>query len=176
MTSLKSTSRVVLAGLLAAATLNTYAATQGELGATSTGVLNISVGIGDSVRISNLQDISGTFDGTNDIVGSSAACVYRNGTGNYNLSATGSGTGGAFELTDGTNTVPFSVSFNDGNGAQALTTGVQLTGLSGADIMSPSCANTGDNGTIEVTITAADLSAVPGATYSGALTLLVAPE
>ncbi|MGV6817014.1 MAG: hypothetical protein ACWA44_07050 [Thiotrichales bacterium] len=153
-----------------------HAATQGELGATSTGIVNINVGIGDQVRISNLQDISGTFDGVNDIAGQSAACVYRNGTGNYSITATGSGANGAFEITDGVNSVPFAVSYNDGSGDQSFASGVQLAGMTGADIMSPTCANTGDNGTISVVVGAADLAAVPGSTYSGSVTLLVAPE
>lgn len=152
------------------------AATQGEHGATSTGLLNIYVGIGDAVRISNLQDISGNFDGVNDLTGSSPACVYRNGTGKYNLTATGSGANGAFEVTDGANNLPVSVSYNDGSGEQQFIPGVQLTGLKGADVISPSCANTGDNGEISIVISATDLAAAPGSAYAGSVTLLLAPE
>lgn len=156
--------------------LPVFAASQGEHGATSTGVVNIYVGIGDAVRISNLQDISGNYDGVNDFTGSSPACVYRNGTGKYNLTATGSGVNGSFEVTDGANSLPFAVSYNDGNGDQLFVPGVQLAGLDGADVLSPTCANTGDNGEITVVINSADLASAPGSAYSGSVTLLLAPE
>ena len=68
------------------------------------------------------------------------------------------------------------MSYNDGNGPQGLTSGVALTGLDGADPSSDTCATTGNNGQIEVTIAAADLLPAPASTYAGTLTLVVAPE
>ena len=68
----------LITGMIASGTL--MAATDGTLGATSTGTLDISVDVEDLVRISGLSDILLTFDatGTGDVVGSSTACVYRN--------------------------------------------------------------------------------------------------
>lgn len=152
------------------------AATDGVVGPTSTGTVDISLDVNDLVRISNLTDINlGVFAGV-DAVGTSPACVYRNGTGNYNLTASGDGTAGAFTLTDGTNTVPYSVSYDDGSGAAPATSGAVLGGLTGADPASDTCGTTGNNGTIEVTVAAADAAGLPAATYAGTLTLLVAPE
>ncbi len=164
---------------LGAATLAvspSFAATQGDEGATSTGTMNLTVGVGDKVRISGLTDISGNFDGTNDIVAASPACVYRNGTGKYGIRATGSGGSGSFTLSDGANQVSYQVSYNDGSGAQPLTAGTLLAGRTGADRFSPSCATAGNNGSINVTIPAAQLAQVPGSTYAGTLTLVVTPE
>ncbi|MBT8143709.1 MAG: hypothetical protein KJO55_03350 [Gammaproteobacteria bacterium] len=152
------------------------AATQGTVGFTSTGTLNINLAVNDEVRISNLTDINlGVFAGV-DAVGTSAACVYRNGTGNYQITASGDGAASAFTLTDGVNTVPYSVQWDDGLGASAVTTGVALIGQTGADDASPTCATTGPNGTVTVTVAATDANGLPAATYAGVLTLLVAPE
>ena len=154
-----------------------FAATQGTVGGTSTGDLDITVTVNDAVRISNLTDIVATFDGTNDVVETSAACVYRNGTGNYQITASGDGAGSAFTITDGVAApIPYTVTYDDGSGASAMTSTVALTGQTGGDGTSPVCTGTGNNGTIEVTVTAASLLGAPASTYAGTLTLTVAPE
>ncbi len=176
-TRLKAAVRgLLLCGLAAGLSGTAFAATQGAVGFNSTGTLDISLTVNDEVRISNLTDINlGVFGGA-DAVGTSSACVYRNGTGNYQITATGDGAAGAFTLTDGTNTVAYSVSYDDGSGAQGATSGVTLAGLTGADAASNTCAVTGDNATVQVTVAAADAATLPAATYAGTLTLVVAPE
>ena len=169
---------VVASAIMALSTTATFAATQGTTGGNSTGSLDISVDVNDEVRISNLSDITGVFDGSTDVVGSSNACVYRNGTGLCNITASGDGAGNAFTLTDGVIATPiaYSVEFNDGSGPTALTAGVTAAGMAGADQASDTCATTGNNATIGVTVAAADLLPAPAATYVGTLTLIVAPE
>ena len=120
-----------------------YAATQGAVGGNSTGSLDITVTVNDEVRISNLADINGVFDGTNDVFPTP---------------------------------IPYSVTYDDGSGASAMATGVTLAGQTGADPASDTCAGTGDNGTVEVTIAATDIVAAPAGSYTGTLTLVVAPE
>ena len=179
MSRLNRLVRHVALGVAAAAFCGSaYAATQGAVGGNSTGTIDISVTVNDEVRISNLSDINGVFDGVNDIVGTSAACVYRNGTGLYQITASGSGAAGAFTITDGVfpTPIPYSVTFDDGSGASAMATGVALTGQTGADPASDTCAGTGNNGTVEVTIAAADMVIAPAGSYTGTLTLVVAPE
>jgi len=170
---------VVTTAVLALGTTASWAATQGAVGGNSTGTLDITVDVNDEVRISNLTDINGTFDGSNDVVGSSDACVYRNGSGQYNITASGDGAGNAFTLTDGViaTPIPYSVEFDDGTGAVGLTAGVTDTGKVGADPASDTCATTGsNNATVFVTVAAADLLPAPASTYVGTLTLVVAPE
>lgn len=152
------------------------AATDGAVGFNSTGTVDISLSVNDEVRISNLADIDlGIFAGA-DAIGSTDACVYRNGTGAYRITATGSGAGGAFSLTDGTNSVAYTVEYDDGTGALALGSSTPLIGRTGADPASATCATTGNNATVTTTVTAADGAALPAGTYTGTLTLLVAPE
>lgn len=169
---------VVASAIMALSTSATYAATQGTTGGNSTGTLDISVDVNDEVRISNLSDITGTFDGTNDVVGTSVACVYRNGTGLYNITASGDGAASAFTLTDGViaTPIPYSVDYDDGSGPTSLASGVTAAGMVGADQGSDTCANTGNNASITVTVAASDLLPAPASTYLGTLTLVVAPE
>lgn len=153
-----------------------FAASQGHTGAASTGILNVLVGIGDSVRISNLRDISGVYNGVDDIFGRSPACVYRNATGAYTIKGLGSGNNGQFVVSDGANEVSFSVTYDDGTGSRELVPGNDLKGRTGADRFSTTCANTGNNGVVAVGISATDLARVPAGNYVGTLALIVAPE
>ena len=154
------------------------AATDGVVGATSTGTLEIQVSVADAVRISGLTDITAAFDGTNDIVESRGACIYRNEAGGeYGITATGSGGSGAFTIDDslsgGTTVIPYEVRWN--GSATAMTSGTALTGLTGAHETSANCGGT-TNTTVEVTVLATDLLTAPQTTLNGTLTLVVAPE
>lgn len=174
----KAAKGLVAGGVAVMIAANGFAATQGTVGATSTGDLDISLTILDEVRISNLADITlGTFLGA-DLAGTSPACVFRSGTGNYEITASGDGgaTGDQFALADGANSVDYTVTYDDGTGPAALTSGTVLTGQTGGDPASDTCAGTGDNGTIAVNVLAADMSGLPAGAYTGTLTLTVAPE
>lgn len=72
-------------------------ATQGSLGQTSTGDVNISLTIPPRVEISKLQDIALEVDAARDAVsGSTSACVYSNASGGgYHVKVRGNGVGGA---------------------------------------------------------------------------------
>ncbi len=169
--------RGVLLGVASAALgVSALAATDGAVGFNSTGTIDITLTVNDEVRISNLTDINlGVFAGA-DANGSSAACVYRNGTGAYQITATGDGAGGAFTLTDGTNSVAYSIDFDDGTGALPMTSGLPVIGRTGADPASSTCATTGNNAVVSATVAAVDAATLPAGTYAGTLTLLVAPE
>lgn len=147
------------------------AATQGTAGATSTGTAVVSVTIADIVQISDMNDFAfGTYSGTGNLNGTDNVCIYRNGTGNYTVTATGSGAANAFTMTDGTNTIAYSVSLDGAN----LTTGT-ATNQTGAHATSANCGGT-PNKALAVNVLAADLQAAPAGAYTGTLTLLVAPN
>ncbi len=171
-----SLQRIAIGGAILAMTSTTvYAATQGTTGFTSTGDLLITVTVSDEVKISNLVDIDlGGFVGV-DLTGTSPACIYRNTGTTYNLTATGSGPANAFQLTDGTDVVAYTVEYDDGTGFSSMATGVAL-GADNAEVANDDCVTAGsDNGSIQVTVAAAVAAALPAATYTGTLTLLVAP-
>ena len=170
----KSLKQVVLGGAIAALSSGAYAVTaDGVVGFTSTGTVDIFLGVTDEVQISGLSDINLAFTGV-DETGSTTACVYRNGTGLYTVTASGNGTANAFTLTDGSNTVPYSVSFTDATDTQSLPLGVPVA-RTGADDVDNTCGG-GSNASINVTVLAADAAGLPAATYGGTVTLLVAPN
>ena len=168
--------RIALGAALATAATSGFAATQGTTGFTSTGDLVITLGVVDEVRISGLADIPlGNFTGA-DVSNNSPACVYRNGTGAYSITATGSGAANAFTLTNGTNSVNYSVTYHylTAAGVRSLATGVPLTST-GGDSSADDCGGV-PNASIEVTVAAVDAAGLPASTYTGTLTLLVSPN
>jgi hypothetical protein len=168
--------RIAVGGALAAFATSGFAATQGTTGFTSTGDLVISLIVNEEVHISNLTDIVlPTFTGA-DVNGTSGACIYRSGgTGLYQITGTGSGPANAFELTDATNSVNYSVTYDDGSGAVPMTSGLALNAAN-AQGVDDNCVGLGaDNATIDVTVLAVDAGILPASTYTGTLTLLVAP-
>ncbi|MDW3094790.1 MAG: hypothetical protein R8G33_03870 [Gammaproteobacteria bacterium] len=164
------------------ATSGLMAATDGVVGGTSVGTLDIDVTVGDSVRISGLNDLIATFDGTNDIVHNDTACIYRNGTGLYQITAVGDGgvSGTDFSIDDGINpAIAYSVNWNDeaipGAGVP-VTSGTPVVGQTGADTSSTTCGNTGLNSAVQLTILASDLVGAPSGLLEGTLSITVSPE
>lgn len=138
--------------------------------------LSLSVSIGSYISLTQLTDINlGTFDGVNPLSGSDTVCVYRNLSGGYGVRATGQGTGGAFVLANGPSQVSFSVTWNDGTGAVALTPGALLSGRMNVNTTSLDCnAGATNNATLGVSVSAASLGAVSTTgLHSGTLTLTV---
>ena len=153
------------------------AATGGTLGLTSTGTTDISIIKGDTAQITGLTDIILAPWTTGDPApaGTSPACVYTS-TGSYQMTATSAnGTGGTFRLTDGTNFINYTVSWNDGvAGLQATTNGTPLTGRTG-DAVSTTCGGA-TPATVQVNITNGQMAGAPTGTYGDTLTVLIAPE
>lgn len=159
-----------------------FAATQGTAGSTSTGTVSISASVPSRVQLSGLSDV--TFANQDPAVDASNAqnvCVWSNTiTRGYRVTATGSGASSAFTLANGADTVPYSVEWAGTSGQSsgtALAAGTALTGLT-SSATNPTCsAGAAASASLVVKIAAADLQAMQAAaTYSGTLTLLVAPE
>ena len=157
------------------------AATQGTLGSTSTGSVSISATVPGRVQISGLTDIAfGTVDPTSAASQSENICVWSNTSGRgYQVTATGSGASNAFTLTDGTNTLPYSVEWAGSSGQSsgtALSTGTALGSLTSTAI-NPTCsAGPSASASLVVKMTAASLQAAVASSYTGTLTLVVAPQ
>lgn len=165
--------------LVAAGVTPVLAATDGTVGATSTGSVSISATIPNLARITALNDIAlGTWSGTGALAGSDNAICVWSSTGGYSLTATGSGAGGAFTLASGGNTVAYAVEWAQTGGASsgtAVTTGSALTGQT-TNATSTSCASgPASTAGVFVSVPEANLSAAPAGTYTGTLTLLVTP-
>lgn len=172
------TSAAVIAAALAS--VPAMAATQGTLGATSTGTVSITASVPNRVRISGLADV--TFASQDPTIAASNAqdvCVWSNtATKGYTVTASGSGASNAFTLANGSLTVPYSVQWAATAGQ---TTGSALTaGSVSADLTSGAtqqvCATGGDSASLVVGISTDDLGTMQALTdYTGTLTLVVAP-
>jgi hypothetical protein len=137
---------------------------------------------GNNVRITGLSDVSfGTIANlATDSVRSQNICVYSNSpTNGYYVQATGSGSGGAFTLASGSNALAYEVQWSPVSGQSSgtsLSPTVALHGQTSAATQ-PSC-NSGpsSSASLIIILRSAQLSAANAGTYSGTLTLLVAPE
>lgn len=141
---------------------------------------------GDVVRISGLSDASfGTI--TNfavDAVRSQSVCLHSKSppANNYSITATGSGTGGAFLLSSGSDTLPYEVQWSDLANQSAGTQLVANRPLTGQH--SPSGPGSPDDcssgpattASLVVILRSSALNMATSGTYAGTLTLLVAPE
>ncbi|MCH8614864.1 hypothetical protein LZ016_01920 [Sphingomonas sp. SM33] len=159
-----------------------FAATQGTLGATSTGSISIGASIPNRVQISKLADVSFTNqDPSVNASNAQSVCVWSNtSTKGYNVTATGSGTANAFTLANGALTVPYSVEWAGSSGqssGSALTAGTALTGLTSTATNMNCASGPATSASLIVKISSANLQTMQAATtYTGTLTLVVAPE
>jgi hypothetical protein len=159
-----------------------FAATQGTLGSTSTGSLSISASVPNRIQLTGLTDVAFTNqDPSSTASNAQNVCVWANtSTKGYNVTATGSGTSGAFTLANGAATVPYSVQWSASSGAaagSALAAGTALTGLV-STATSPTCsAGPASSASLIVSLSSTNLQSMQAATsYTGTLTLVVAPE
>jgi len=168
---------IALASLLAAAG-TAYSANDGSLGATSTGDLDVSVDIADRVQISGLDDIDfGAYAGFGDLDSNDAFCVYRNGTGAYNVTiSSAEADGGTFRLSNGSDFIAYSVSFNDDadiTGGTDVGSGDTLAGNGSATSLTCGGAS---NASLGVSIPENVLQAAASGAYTDTITLLVEPN
>jgi hypothetical protein len=177
--------RTLLAGSAAALLLAepALASTQGSLGATSTGSVNINASVPGRVRISGLSDV--TFSNVDPSVAASNAqniCVWSNtSTRGYSITATGSGAANAFTLSSGAlPVVPYIVQWAPTSGqtsGTSLAAGTALTGQTSTAINSDCTAGPSASASLVVSIGSPTLQGMTaGVTYNGTLTLVVAPE
>ena len=136
----------------------------------------------NKVRITNLSDIAfGTVANLGvDAVRSEDVCLYSETTSNgYNITAAGTGPGGAFELSSGSGAMSFDVQWSSSSGQSSgaqLTPNVPLTGQ--VSTAAQQTCNTGPATTASLIILlrSAALSSAQAGIYNGTLTLLVGPE
>jgi hypothetical protein len=158
------------------------AATQGSLGATSTGSINISVKTALRAQLSGLADITLTgVDPSANLNNAQSVCAWTNSGTGYTITATGSGAASAFLIspTGGAtpNTVAYAVQWAGTSGqtsGTALTAGTASSTFTSA-ATSPTCAG-GTSASLIVNITSTNLQTmIAGTAYTGTLTLLMTP-
>ena len=152
-----------------------FAATDGTLGATSTGQSHISVEIGGQVLISQLHDVNSTLtppvSGVQELDINS--CVYSSEVSNsYLLTATTHS--GGFHLSDGNNNnISFDVEWQDAT----QPTGTPLTYGVPSDVFEGGAdsACTSINATAKIILSNTDINIVPSGSYTGTIIFVVQP-
>lgn len=159
---------IAAAGLTVSA--SSIAATDGTVGATSTGTAVINLTIPSLIQITDLADVAlGTYNGDGiDRAGSSPACVRRNSAGNYSVTATS--VNGSFELTSvPVTTIPYDLTW----GGTALAYGVALGGQVADSATLGVCIPVA--GKLSVNVPAAGMDAAQPGAYADTVTVMVAP-
>lgn len=173
-------SALCVAGLMTNAAA--VAATQGSLGGTSTGSISIGASVPNRVQLSGLTDVSFTNqDPATPALSAQNVCVWSNtSTKGYNVTASGSGTASAFTLANGALTVPYTVEWSQTSGQSSgtgLATGTALTGQKSTATNALCAAGPSSSASLIVKMSTASLQTMQAATtYTGTLTLVVAPE
>lgn len=131
-------------------------------------------------RVNNLSDVAfGTLGQVAaDRSSAQSLCVYS-GSQRYSVTATGSGTRGAFTLTNGRTQLPYEVQWGfagDQPAGTALNPGIGLSGTVAFFNNLFCSASIGSSASLIVILRAASIGSAGAGDYTGTLTLLVAPE
>ena len=158
------------------------AATQGTLGPTSTGSINISIKTALRARLTALSDVTLTaVDPGVNLNNAQNVCAWTNSGTGYTITATGSGAANAFLIspTGGAapSTVPYAVQWNQTSGQ---TSGTALTTGTASSTFTNNATNTtcggGTSASLVLNLLSTDLlTMTAGTAYTGTLTLLMTP-
>lgn len=178
--------KLLLAALISSSmATSAFAATPGDLGATSTGTFQATLDLAALVKVSGLDDVilqNNTSAG--GFVASTNFCVYtNNGVGDYGMTISGDGARNTgFSLADGANQVDYSVNYAPSRittpvpAGTVVDAGVEFTGTGGANTDGAlNCTNgaTDDNATLWVKVPDSEIAGAPQGNYVGTLTVLV---
>lgn len=169
-----------------------FAAQQGNLGRTSTGSITIDMEVEPLVKISGLEDLTIPANSTpgSTILGLTHFCVFSNTENSgYNIRVNGSGENGIFQLTDGAesdaSTINYELHFAGSNidttgtgDKQLLSPGIQKHNYTGGNSVDHiNCrGDSAKNATLMLRIGSNLTPQLKAGTYTGTVTLTVAPE
>lgn len=183
---MKRTGIMVAAALFAS---TAFGATDGLLGLTSTGTVDISLAKGFVVQITGLLDFTVPLwtNGDGDVELTQDVCMYtNNGAGDYLVTTTSANAaGGQWRLFDGgINYVTYDVGWVDSPGGNmaastaggAFASGAVSVNQTNAETADPTCA-LGQSATLVVFVAqAANLGLAPNGVYTDTLTVVVQPN
>lgn len=135
------------------------------------------------VRISALADVSfGAITNFGaDSIRSQSVCLFAKSPplDQYRITATGSGPGGAFELSSGSDTLAYEVEWSASAGQSTgapLVANQPLTGQQNTAVADDCSKGPATTASLIVVLRSAALTTATSGNYTGTLTLLVAPE
>jgi hypothetical protein len=134
------------------------------------------------VRITKLSDVAfGSIANLGiDSSQSQSVCLYSDtSTSGYNITATGTGPGGAFQLASGPSALSYEVQWNS-SGSQSsgnpLSPNVPLTGQTSTATQQTCNSGPPTSASLIILFRSGVLSSATAGTYSGTLTLVVGAE
>lgn len=136
----------------------------------------------NKVRMTNLSDVAfGTIANLNvDAVRNESLCLYADTSSlGYNITATGTGAGGAFQLSSGAGSMAYDVEWSSAAGQSSgtqLTPNVPLTGQTSSATHQTCNNGPAATASLILVVRSTALSSAAAGTYGGSLTLLVGPE
>ena len=167
-----------LVAALIAAGPTAQAANDGNLGATSTGDIDITLNVPNMAQISGLTDITVNYPATGgDVTRAISFCVFSS-TRLYTIRATsanGDGATNTFRLHDSGNYIPYEIDWTDDGGTATNLDHNQNLASQNTNATAVDCGG-GTNTSLTLRITEAAVAAVPAASYQDNLTLLVTPQ
>lgn len=138
--------------------------------------------VSNKVRITGLTDVAfGTIANLSlDAIQSQSVCLFaETNTNGYNITATGSGSAGSFQLASGLNSLDYEVQWSSSAGQNSgtqLTANTPLTGQISAATQQTCNNGPATTASLIVVLRSAALSSAAAGSYSGTLTLVVGPE
>ncbi|WP_196138743.1 hypothetical protein [Aliikangiella sp. G2MR2-5] len=130
------------------------------------------------VKVSNLDDfVFGRYSGFGNLQSNDNICINVIPRGRYNVTFWGSGPAGAFEVTNGVDSLAYELKFNNRprtTGGKKVSPGIPLANQRRAS-QSLDCPSQ-LNANISVSFLAQTLQAANPGYYQGTLTLVLAPE
>lgn len=155
--------------------LSARGATDGPLGATSTGTVDLNIAVPNLVRISMLNDVNlGSWAGGN-MTAFERFCVFSS-TGAYNVTATSAnGVGNRFYLDNAGTSLRYVVRWFDSNTGRQNLRNNQTSNTFDAVTTAVDCGGV-TNSRLRIRVRNNWAAAVPAGTYADTLTLLIQPQ
>lgn len=141
--------------------------------------VSFSVTLPKLIQVTKLQNFTfGAWSGSGNVQAARNFCIFRNGSGGFSITASGSNNGGGqFRLSSGSSLIPYRIEFSGSGSWFEATPGSALTGsTTGFKGHSIRDCNGGTNHSMRVTIPAANLAAAPSGNYADTVTIYVQPE
>jgi hypothetical protein len=145
------------------------------------GALSSPASAADKAKISALTDLAfGTLSTSTDTTVSENVCAYST-TNGYTVTATGDGTASAFTLAGPSFALPYEVRWAatpSANSGTALTAGTASSSFTHPSNLQQSCGGGGpaSSATLLVIVRATALGSARAGSYTGKLTISIAPQ
>ncbi len=133
------------------------------------------------MRISNISDFNlpEWSPGDPEVNASINICIYTYDIlpiGGYAITVSSPG---GFKLVNGSSEIPYNLYWKNSTGAglgTQLSNNVKLTGQTGGNILSSTCALTGPNAKLSIKILQSSMNQALGGVHKGEITLLLTPN